>query len=243
MRKPGESVYCLSFWRNKFHGKSGDEPYFDVAEDGISAGKVMRIYVDAKRFPTWEKWKDEADKARACAYIGNASMCGYFVKGGTSYPLSASPAFMIERPNSPALIRFCGSMWFARMSQNFIGPSKKQKKRPNSRRRTWLPANSMRRSTMSSIDTGRPQRAILTHFSGGTGSRLQRQRMTAHMTAHTGERFTGLSRMISKRCSRKLGWVHQNVETRSANFFRDGVCNNVQILSSLRPADCRKKRL
>ena len=43
MRKPGESVYCLSFWRNKFQGKSGDEPYFDVAEDGISAGKVMRI--------------------------------------------------------------------------------------------------------------------------------------------------------------------------------------------------------
>ena len=36
MRKPGESVYCLSFWRNKFHGKSGDEPYFDVVEDGIS---------------------------------------------------------------------------------------------------------------------------------------------------------------------------------------------------------------
>lgn len=103
MRKPGESVYCLSFWRNKFHGKSGDEPYFDVAEDGISAGKVMRIYVDAKRFPTWEKWKDEADKARACAYIGNASMCGYFVKGGTSYPLSASPAFMIERPELPGL--------------------------------------------------------------------------------------------------------------------------------------------
>ena len=52
MRKPGESVYCLSFWRNKFQGKSGDEPYFDVVEDGISAGKVMRIYVDAKRFPT-----------------------------------------------------------------------------------------------------------------------------------------------------------------------------------------------
>lgn len=103
MRKPGESVYCLSFWRNKFHGKSGDEPYFDVAEDGISAGKVMRIYVDAKRFQTWQKWKDEADKARACAYIGNASMCGYFVKGGTSYPLSASPAFMIERPELPGL--------------------------------------------------------------------------------------------------------------------------------------------
>ncbi len=103
MRKPGESVYCLSFWRNKLHGKSGDEPYFDVAEDGISAGKVMRIYVDAKRFPTWQKWKDEADKARACAYIGNASMCGYFVKGGTSYPLSASPAFMIEQPELPGL--------------------------------------------------------------------------------------------------------------------------------------------
>lgn len=85
MRKPGESVYCLSFWRDKFKGKSGDEPYFDVVEDGISAGKVMRIYVDAKRFPTWQKWKDEADKARACAYIDNASMCGYFVKGGTSY--------------------------------------------------------------------------------------------------------------------------------------------------------------
>ncbi len=89
--------------RDKFKGKSGDEPYFDVAEDGISAGKVMRIYVDAKRFPTWQKWKDEADKARACAYIGNASMCGYFVKGGTSYPLSASPAFMIERPELPGL--------------------------------------------------------------------------------------------------------------------------------------------
>lgn len=103
MRKPGESVYCLSFWRDKFKGKSGDEPYFDVAEDGISAGKVMRIYVDAKRFPTWEKWKDEEDKARACAYIGNASMCGYFVKGGTSYPLSASPAFMIEQPELPGL--------------------------------------------------------------------------------------------------------------------------------------------
>ena len=103
MRKPGESVYCLSFWRDKFKGKSGDEPYFDVAEDGISAGKVMRIYVDAKRFPTWQKWKDEADKARACAYIGNASMCGYFVKGGTSYPLSASPAFMIEGPEFPGL--------------------------------------------------------------------------------------------------------------------------------------------
>lgn len=34
---------------------------------------------------------------------GNASMCGYFVKGGTSYPLSASPAFMIERPELPGL--------------------------------------------------------------------------------------------------------------------------------------------
>ena len=185
MRKPGESVYCLSFWRNKFHGKSGDEPYFDVAEDGISAGKVMRIYVDAKRFPTWEKWKDEEDKARACAYIGNASMCGYFVKGGTSYPLSASPAFMIERPELPGLDTI---LWINVVCPNeseFHWAVEEAKKRPNSRRRTWLPANSMRRSTMSSIDTGRPQRAILTHFSGGTGSRLQRQRMTAH----TGERF------------------------------------------------------
>ena len=206
MRKPGESVYCLSFWRDKFKGKSGDEPYFDVAEDGISAGKVMRIYVDAKRFPTWQKWKDEADKARACAYIGNASMCGYFVKGGTSYPLSASPAFMIERPELPGLDTI---LWINVLCPNesefHWAVEEAKKKRPNSRRRTRLPANSMRRSTMSSIDTGRPQRAILTHFSGGTGSRLQRQRMTAHMTEHTGERFTGLSRMISKALLKKIG--------------------------------------
>lgn len=103
MRKPDESVCCLSFWRDKFQGKSGDEPYFDVVEGGISAGKVMRVYVDAKRFPTWQKWKDEADKARACAYIGKTPMRGYFVKGGTAYPLSASPAFMIERPELPGL--------------------------------------------------------------------------------------------------------------------------------------------
>ena len=241
MRKPGESVYCLSFWRDKFKGKSGDEPYFDVAEDGISAGKVMRIYVDAKRFPTWQKWKDEADKARACAYIGNASMCGYFVKGGTSYPLSASPAFMIERPELPGLDTI---LWINVLCPNeseFHWAVEEAKKRPNSRRRTWLPANSMRRSTMSSIDTGRPQRAILTHFSGGTGSRLQRQRMTAHMTAHTGERFTGLSQMISKRCSRKLGWVHQNAETRSANFFKKGGSSNVEVLPSPQSEACYKK--
>lgn len=136
MRKPGESVYCLSFWRNKFHGKSGDEPYFDVVEDGISAGKVMRIYVDAKRFPTWEKWKDEEDKARACAYIGNASMCGYFVKGGTSYPLSASPAFMIERPELPGLDTI---LWINVLCPNeseFHWAVEEAKKRPNSRRRT-----------------------------------------------------------------------------------------------------------
>ena len=168
-------------------------------------------------------------------------MCGYFVKGGTSYPLSASPAFMIERPELPGLDTI---LWINVLCPNeseFHWAVEEAKKRPNSRRRTWLPANSMRRSTMSSIDTGRPQRAILTHFSGGTGSRLQRQRMTAHMTAHTGERFTGLSQMISKRCSRKLGWVHQNAETRSANFFKNGGSSNVEVLPSPQSEACYKK--
>lgn len=103
MRRPNESIYCLNFWRNRFHGKSGDEPYFDVVGDGISTGKVLRVYVDARRFPTWSEWKMEADKARACAYVGESSMRGFYVKSGTAYPLCANPAFMVEGAEAPYL--------------------------------------------------------------------------------------------------------------------------------------------
>lgn len=96
MERPNEAIYCLNFWRNKFHGKSGDEPYFDVVEGGFQSGKKMRVYVDARRFPTWSEWKTEADKARACAYVGESTLHGYFIKSGTAYPLSAAPPFMIE---------------------------------------------------------------------------------------------------------------------------------------------------
>lgn len=96
MERPSEAIYCLNFWRNKFRGKSGDEPYFDVVEGGFQSGKKMRVYVDARRFPTWSEWKTEADKARACAYVGESTLHGYFIKSGTAYPLSAAPPFMIE---------------------------------------------------------------------------------------------------------------------------------------------------
>lgn len=96
MERPNEAIYCLNFWRNKFHGKSDDEPYFDVVEGGFQSGKKMRVYVDARRFPTWSEWKTEADKARACAYVGESTLHGYFIKSGTAYPLSAAPPFMIE---------------------------------------------------------------------------------------------------------------------------------------------------
>lgn len=96
MERPNEAIYCLNFWQNKFHGKSGDEPYFDVVEGGFQSGKKMCVYVDARRFPTWSEWKTEADKARACAYVGESTLHGYFIKSGTAYPLSAAPPFMIE---------------------------------------------------------------------------------------------------------------------------------------------------
>lgn len=103
MKKSSEQIYCLNFWRNRFHGKSGEEPYFDVLEDGVTAGKKMRVFVAAQRFQTWDDWKFEADKARACAYVGESATHGYFVKSGSSYPLCENPAFMIEKPEIPYL--------------------------------------------------------------------------------------------------------------------------------------------
>lgn len=84
MERPNEAIFCLNFWRNKFHGKSGDEPYFDVVEGGFQSGKKMRVYVDARRFPTWSEWKTEADKARACAYVGESTLHGISAQRGPS---------------------------------------------------------------------------------------------------------------------------------------------------------------
>lgn len=51
--------YSLRVWRSA-GGMDGNEPYFEEGREsrGLNSCPVIRVYVDARLFSTWESWKN-----------------------------------------------------------------------------------------------------------------------------------------------------------------------------------------
>lgn len=57
--------FSMQAWRNG-GGTDGNEPYYEEDDNPRGTNKVcmLRIYVDARIFSTWEAWKPEAERAK-----------------------------------------------------------------------------------------------------------------------------------------------------------------------------------
>ncbi len=89
--------YSLQAWRDA-GGEDGNEPYFeeDVQRRGLDYCPVIRVYVDARIFSTWETWKAEAERAKLGAIKGKDIYGGLAFFGGVGYSFSGNPAFLVE---------------------------------------------------------------------------------------------------------------------------------------------------
>lgn len=89
----------IDFWaRRDAGGEDGNEPYFeeDVQRRGLDYCPVIRVYVDARIFSTWEAWKAEAERAKLGAIKGKDIYGGLAFFGGVGYSFSGNPAFLVE---------------------------------------------------------------------------------------------------------------------------------------------------
>ena len=57
---------------------------------------MIRVYVDARIFSTWETWKAEAERAKLGAIKGKDIYGGLAFFGGVGYSFSGNPAFLVE---------------------------------------------------------------------------------------------------------------------------------------------------
>lgn len=128
------------------------------------------------------------------------------------------------------------------MSQNFIGPSKKQKtaelKAKNlAPSELYAPFNNVqyrhREAAESDIDAFLRRNGVTPATAENDGT----------YDGTYGRKIYGPVPDDIKALLKKIGLGASECGNTLGELFRDGVCNNVQILSSLRPADCRKKRL
>lgn len=89
--------YSLQAWRDA-GGEDGNEPYFeeDVQRRGLDYCPVIRVYVDARIFSTWEAWKAEAERAKLGAIKGKDIYGGLAFFGGVGYSFSGNPTFLVE---------------------------------------------------------------------------------------------------------------------------------------------------
>ena len=89
--------YSLQAWRVAGR-EDGNEPYFeeDVQRRGLDYCPVIRVYVDARIFSTWEAWKAEAERAKLGAIKGKDIYGGLAFFGGVGYSFSGNPAFLVE---------------------------------------------------------------------------------------------------------------------------------------------------
>lgn len=91
-------AYNLNAWR-KAGGKDGQEPYFepDTEFRGYERKPVIRVYVDAKLFPSWDDWKREAKRAETGAIMrsGHSGLTTFY--GGPDYGFSGKPPFITEK--------------------------------------------------------------------------------------------------------------------------------------------------
>lgn len=89
--------YSLQAWRDA-GGKDANEPYFedDIQRRGLDYCPVIRVYVDARIFSTWEAWKAEAEHTKLGAIKGKDIYGGLAFFGGVGYSFSGNPAFLVE---------------------------------------------------------------------------------------------------------------------------------------------------
>lgn len=66
-------------------------------DEGTPIGKTTKIYVSASWYEQWPDWKTQADIAREAHCLEFDRFNDFFVKGGSSYPLSGDPKFLLEK--------------------------------------------------------------------------------------------------------------------------------------------------
>lgn len=89
--------YSLQAWRDA-GGEDGNEPYFEEGHErrGLNSCPVIRVYVDARLFSTWESWKEEAERAKLGAIKGTDYRGEPMFFIGTGGDFSGDPAFIVE---------------------------------------------------------------------------------------------------------------------------------------------------
>ena len=89
--------YSLRVWRSA-GGTDGNEPYFEEGHErrGLNSCPVIRVYVDARLFSTWESWKEEAERAKLGAIKGTDYRGEPMFFIGTGGDFSGDPAFIVE---------------------------------------------------------------------------------------------------------------------------------------------------
>ena len=120
--------YSLQAWRDA-GGEDGNEPYFeeDVQRRGLDYCPVIRVYVDARIFSTWEAWKAEAERAKLGAIKGKDIYGGLAFFGGVGYSFSGNPAFLVEE--IPGYGTRYGSTCFVPTNRSSAGQRRTRRKK------------------------------------------------------------------------------------------------------------------
>lgn len=120
--------YSLQAWRDA-GGEDGNEPYFeeDVQRRGLDYCPVIRVYVDARIFSTWEAWKAEAERAKLGAIKGKDIYGGLAFFGGVGDSFPAIPPFSWRI--FPDTARGYGSTCFAPTNRSSAGQRRTRRKK------------------------------------------------------------------------------------------------------------------
>jgi len=89
--------FSMQAWRNA-GGVDGNEPYFEEDDKPRGANEIcmLRVYVDARIFSTWEEWKPEAERAKQGMIRSKRPhdfLTGYLY---FDREFSGDPAFIVE---------------------------------------------------------------------------------------------------------------------------------------------------
>lgn len=93
--------FSLRAWRDA-GGADGNEPYYEEDDNPRGSNKVcmLRVYVDARIFSTWEAWKPEAERAKLGMIRTRCPQDCLSASLNIDREFSGDPAFIVEEiPN------------------------------------------------------------------------------------------------------------------------------------------------
>ena len=77
-------------------GRPDKRPVWYSEDDGRT-GRMTRIFINTTWFPGWTEWRREAERALSAASVEYDAFNGVYEKRGSSFPISGSPQFLVQK--------------------------------------------------------------------------------------------------------------------------------------------------